>query len=315
MKDHKKIVTHSGLFHADDVFAVSVLIMAHDSCIVERSRSAKEIESADFVVDVGGVYDPATGRYDHHQKGGVKRPLDEQGRVDYPYAAFGLVWKHHGRDAVKAVAAQNGLRDVSDEVVDKVVRTVDEGLVFAVDAADNGILLATKEVTTISHVIASFNKTMWVKEDDDECFEAAVSFACNYLRTQILRELEGLVVYPRRLQEAEWHADGQIAVFDEYYRVSALREPPEGLLYILFPGTSGGWMVQQIPESPGSPKGRLPLPEEWAGLRAEELAVKIGIQAKNDLPFCHNNRFIGGAVSKADALVMAKKAIKLAKKS
>lgn len=34
---------------------------------VTRTRDYALLEAMDVVVDVGGVYDPATHRYDHHQ--------------------------------------------------------------------------------------------------------------------------------------------------------------------------------------------------------------------------------------------------------
>ena len=33
-----------------------------------RTRDPKVLEQCDVVVDVGGVYDPDTHRYDHHQR-------------------------------------------------------------------------------------------------------------------------------------------------------------------------------------------------------------------------------------------------------
>ena len=35
---------------------------------IVRSREQAVLDECDIVVDVGGVYDPATHRYDHHQK-------------------------------------------------------------------------------------------------------------------------------------------------------------------------------------------------------------------------------------------------------
>ena len=35
---------------------------------VVRSRKTEVLASCDIVVDVGGVYDPAIHRYDHHQR-------------------------------------------------------------------------------------------------------------------------------------------------------------------------------------------------------------------------------------------------------
>ena len=84
-----KIVTHSSGFHTDDVFAVAtLLIMLGENADVEiiRSRDMEVIKTGDYVVDVGGVHDPVTNRFDHHQAGGAGKREN-----DIPYASFGLV--------------------------------------------------------------------------------------------------------------------------------------------------------------------------------------------------------------------------------
>ena len=88
----KTVVTHSGNFHGDDVFAVAAfqLLLGVDEVQVIRTRDDATIEKGDYVVDVGGVYDHEQNRYDHHQPGA---PVRENG---IPYAAFGLMWKHYG---------------------------------------------------------------------------------------------------------------------------------------------------------------------------------------------------------------------------
>lgn len=64
-----KIATHNGKFHADEVFAISMLRRLERFADAEiiRTRDAQLLETADVVVDVGGKYDPAAHRYDHHQ--------------------------------------------------------------------------------------------------------------------------------------------------------------------------------------------------------------------------------------------------------
>lgn len=63
------IATHNGKFHADEVFAVSLLkrLDRFADAEVVRTRDPEVLKTADVVVDVGGQYDPATHRYDHHQ--------------------------------------------------------------------------------------------------------------------------------------------------------------------------------------------------------------------------------------------------------
>jgi uncharacterized UPF0160 family protein len=86
-----RVATHPGNFHADDVFAIAVLGLVHGPLDVVRTRDEAVQDAADLRVDVGGRSDPATGDFDHHQKGGAgERPNGIR------YASLGLVWRAHG---------------------------------------------------------------------------------------------------------------------------------------------------------------------------------------------------------------------------
>ncbi len=63
------IVTHNGKFHNDEVCAIALLRLSGQSCDnIIRTRDGEVICKADYVVDVGGLYDPDFKRFDHHQK-------------------------------------------------------------------------------------------------------------------------------------------------------------------------------------------------------------------------------------------------------
>ena len=171
-QDLKKVVTHSGNFHTDEVFACAVLSILHDGAIeVVRSRDPEVWATGDYVVDVGGVYDAETGRFDHHQEGGAG--VRDNG---VPYSSLGLVWKHYGEQVCGSKEA---------------ARLIDEKLVQPVDAADNGI--DTYEVvghTTpylLQSAVGAFRPT-WKEKDrtHDVSFVEALFFA----RTVMLREIQ-----------------------------------------------------------------------------------------------------------------------------
>ena len=85
----KTIVTHSGRFHADDLFATAIMLEYLDGeAEVIRSVDPKVIEKADYVLDIGRVYDPSKNRFDHHQGTAGARSNG------ISYASAGLVWKH-----------------------------------------------------------------------------------------------------------------------------------------------------------------------------------------------------------------------------
>src|SRR3989338_11391159 len=95
------IATHNGVFHSDDVFAVASLLALLEATpavsTVIRTRDEDLIRKADFVVDVGGIYDAEKNRFDHHQEGGAGKRLSARaGENTIPYAAFGLVWLKFG---------------------------------------------------------------------------------------------------------------------------------------------------------------------------------------------------------------------------
>lgn len=70
--------THSGKFHADDVFSAALLLYLNPELTILRGNRVPE-EFAGIVFDIG------RGRYDHHQKDSRVR---ENGIA---YAAFGLL--------------------------------------------------------------------------------------------------------------------------------------------------------------------------------------------------------------------------------
>lgn len=55
--------------NSDEALAVSLLKRTNEfqGANLVRTRDATKLAECDIVVDVGGVYDPATHRYDHHQ--------------------------------------------------------------------------------------------------------------------------------------------------------------------------------------------------------------------------------------------------------
>lgn len=53
-----KIGTHDGVFHADEVLACTMLRYIHIDVEIVRTRNPEILKKMDYLVDVGGVYDP-----------------------------------------------------------------------------------------------------------------------------------------------------------------------------------------------------------------------------------------------------------------
>jgi uncharacterized UPF0160 family protein len=60
---------------------------------IVRSRDADILKDLDTILDVGGVYDPATNRYDHHQRGFAE--VFGHG-FNTKLSSAGLVYRHFG---------------------------------------------------------------------------------------------------------------------------------------------------------------------------------------------------------------------------
>lgn len=83
----------------------------------------------------------------------------------------------------------------------------------------------------------------------------------------------------------------------------------ETIKLVLYPDTNDNWRIQAVPLNEFSYSNRLPLPEEWRGLRDEELSAKSGIEK---CVFVHASGFIGGNQTYEGALAMARRTLQMA---
>jgi uncharacterized UPF0160 family protein len=284
----KTIATHNGNFHADDVFSIAALKTIFPSFTLIRTRDLALISKADVVIDVGGEYDPATDRFDHHQRGGAGER--ENG---IPYSSFGLVWQKYGLEIC------GGNQDIAN--------SVDSGLVSTIDAIDCGYVKGVSEGISLSQTISMFNPTWQEESHFDTCFDEAVEFASRVLTRFIASATGGIsakVIVAKAIEDAE---DPRVIVLEQYTpwkrTVHALSEDA---LYMVYPSNSGDWRIQTVPVEPGSFEDRRSLPKAWAGLSDKALQEVTKI---DDAMFCHNGLFIAGAASFESTMKMAAMAL------
>jgi uncharacterized UPF0160 family protein len=331
-----KIGTHNGVFHADDCFAVAALTLLKLSSKVEvvRTRDAAKLSECTYVVDVGGVYDTTTGRFDHHQgdfydpKGSLEDNL-ARGSVranGVPYSSFGLVWDVHGE-------AICGDRETA--------LAVDTCLVQFIDAADCGYRLAGypqldngwDRPRSLSACISLINPTWEEPKDFDDAFGRAVEVAKRVLvgvmadvacRGDTSAVAEGIAALAPQFQEryeafqrgtanaaelvreAQDAAAGQpVVVFDRFVPWAESVFPAENL-FAVFLAETGTWMVQCIAPKPGSFEKRKALPAHWGGARDEAMDAMTGVAG---CVFTHIGLFICGHKTREGALALAKLAV------
>ena len=299
------LVTHSGKFHCDEVFAYVVLRLAvglgeagTDHTLV-RTRDAALIAGGDVVWDVGSVHDTATARFDHHQRGA---PAREDGT---PFSSAGLVWQVHGEAAMRALlppAQQSLAAAIAAEIDETVVRRIDEN--------DNGVSASPDDRLGLSSLVGDCNPGWDAVQSDeatDAAFAVAVALVDGVLRRRAsalrarLAAAAGIVAAHAasadpRILELDRGMPWKGAVFDHALPV----------VYAVYPVSNGNWMVDCMPPEPGSFAQRLPLPEAWAGLQNAALAEASGVE---DAVFVHVRRFVGGARTREGALEMARRAV------
>ena len=309
------VITHNGVFHADDVVAVVLLTMfgkmMNINVEIVRSRDPAGVAKADVVVDVGGVYDPENGKFDHHQRGCEARWKDGT-----KLSSAGMVWLHYGPALVRDACRFEGMGDTEKhEVYEAVYATC----IKHVDDLDNGqgdLTKGTLSDATLSAAIADFNCGGNASEEEHLlAFEDAVAFAQGVLSRRIHQCIQDV---KQRISLRTQHV-GEIvmleAPMDPVIVAVAL---PDAKLVVM--PQYGQWMVVCLPPSREERfSQRKPFPEVMKGLRGPALAAVLAdgpaqAEAADDEAgaacFVHGGRFCGGMRSQEAALDLAQQVLK-----
>ena len=173
------IGTHSGAFQADEALGVYMLrqLPQYQQAALVRSRDPEVLKPLTIVIDVGGLYDHAQLRYDHHQRGffetfdGENQASKDGGRPDVTgpetatgafktkLSASGLIYKHYGREIICALHPSLGS---SPDALEWVYVKMYKEFMEAIDGNDNGIEIAEavnyKDATSLPHRVHRLNR-------------------------------------------------------------------------------------------------------------------------------------------------------------
>ena len=258
--------THSGKFHADDVFSSALLLYLNPEITITRGNKVPD----DFD---GIVFDIGRGKYDHHQKDSRIR---ENG---IPYAAFGLLWEDLGCEIL------------GDELAEK----FDEAFVQPLDNNDN-----TGEKNELASLIGSFNPSWDENGGTDEAFFRAVSVAGMILENKFARYL-GNERADKRIEEVletrDQTGDSRILVLPEFIPCQKRLSETE-VAFVIFPSNRGGYCIQPQKKE-YSLNYKCSFPSEWLGLENEELQKETGLSSAT---FCHKGGFLMSVGDLSDAI-------------
>ena len=286
-------ITHSGTFHADEIFASLILskILPEITLIRVQELTGKVKENV-IVYDIGG------GKFDHHQLGG-----NGQRSNGVKFAACGLMWKEYGRQVLKKYKVKE---------VDYVWNYVDKNFIQFIDANDNGQLpkLPTDyRDVHISHIIGLFNPKWDEEVESDEKFIQALQLA-EIIFDEFLQDTISKVKAKDLVELAIEKSTNGIMILEQFmpwkeFLLASQKEKAKDINFVVFPSKRGGYNVYAVPKEIGSFENRKGLPIEWRGLRDRALQKVTGVESAR---FCHNAGFICSAETIEDAIKLANKA-------
>lgn len=276
------LVTHSGRFHADEVFAISMVLMVEERQIT-RSRDEEVIKQASIVLDVGAEYNPETLRFDHHQNS-----FTEERENGIPFATAGLIWRHYA----KRIFEVKGLK--GDYEIGFATQWVDDKLIADIDAVDNGMYLDDSR-PSVSQVIAMMNESSDEPEKQEIAFNKAIGFTTEILNNFIkaaIKEAEVVV----ELEEYAKTVENGILVLDKNLPFKDFISSHPEIKRVVYPRTKEQFGVYCNGQQNH-------LPQRFRGLRDTELNEVTGL---TDTIFCHKSGFMAVSLSQESALFMAK---------
>ncbi|KAM9859876.1 MYG1 exonuclease [Aulostomus maculatus] len=327
----KKIGTHNGSFHCDEVLACFFLrqLPEYKDAEIIRTRDPALLAECDIVVDVGGEFDPKRHRYDHHQ-----RTFQESFNSLCPekpwvtkLSSAGLVYLHFGR---RLLAQLTQLKQ-DDKQLEVLYDKLYESFVEEVDAVDNGISQYEGEArysvsTTLSARVGHFNPRWNSKsQDTEEGFKKALVMVGEEFLDRL--DFYKSSWFPARaiVEKAvnERHKvdpSGEVVMFSQggcpwkehMFALERELQIETPIKFVLYSDQNGQWRVQCVPCGLNSFQNRLSLLEEWRGVRDEALSALSGIEG---CVFVHSSGFIGGNKTQEGALEMARRTLQAAARS
>lgn len=293
------IGTHSGIFHADEVVAVSLLSIYFSPAriAVIRTRNNDELRKCNVLVDIG------SGRFDHHQIGG-----NGKRKNGVFYASAGLVWKEFGKEIISNLAGLSG-KYFDGFPTSMIFEKFDSVYIQPVDNIDNGVPEDSCKFDYITSFLPSWNKS--TEDDFNDAFYEVITVTTSILKALLKKMIEHQYSYSWAIKALDASKDSIFEIPTQTF--PWLRPVTDYNLFsynvanfVIFPYPAGGWAAQCVPPSFEEPfKQRIPFPKSWAG-QTTNLPKISGI---DEATFCHNNLFFARANTKEAVIQMCQKAI------
>lgn len=299
VKNIKTMITHAGVFHADDVYSTAFLYLCiekengktiHDA-IISITHSLSHPDMADntlpkvkrvYVVDdtipADGVivYDIGNGEFDHHQFYAKRRNDGTK------YAAFGLLFKEYGHILIPNNRAR---------------LEFDSWFVRSIDNADNGVssnLLSS----AVSAFMPNWNEDN-TPEEVNKNFMVAVISAVNILGRLIIKTNAAYEANETLEKSSVIETDGgKILILEKYlpFNTWAFNH---GFSAAVYPSNRGGYNCCVVSDPKGGNVCRFPV--EWRGC-TDSKKFEAMTELKT-ITFCHASGFMIAADDEIEAIM------------
>ncbi|CAL6074784.1 MYG1_protein [Hexamita inflata] len=297
------IVTHSNDFHADDCLSTFFLKQIFDVTSVVRSRDEEVIKQADIAYDVGGIYDKAALRFDHHQLG--FNEFFPNSTV--PLSSAGVIYRDFGREILLKLQP-----DLTQEQLDFMYNFVYFQFVQAIDGNDNGVdAVESAQINYVTHTTSLPSRVHRCNHISD--FDAAVQM-CTADFTQFVSYIQKKVLPQVQLLKSAFesrflvHNSGRVIKFSGSVSAELLnefeRQFETDILFTVLEKDNQFRVV--CVNQKDSFKLKQGLPEEWRGLRGEVLSQRSGISGG---VFVHKSGFMGVWETESSAMQALEKAM------
>lgn len=300
-----KLITHDKTFHYDEVLGTAVLQLIYSDTEVIRTRSKDIIETGDIVYDVGGVYDSARHRYDHHQStfNDTFSP-----KYNIKLSSAGLIFKHFHEKLFEIYGFTR-----KSPIFDFIVEKVYSEFFLPADANDNGYdcIFGTIKARTVADVVRNYNKLSddSTPEIEMERFMKALNFVSEDLKNYLNYIFTDYVVSYEDMYERVQKCEGDILYVEKSVSSSLIYDIEEDLkkgLKFVIVKTDRDYRIITFPKVRGKFEIKYPLKEEWRGLSGAELDQKSGMEG---CVFVHASGFTGGHKTLEGAFEMCRRSL------
>lgn len=296
------VVTHDGLFYADEVTAVALIgILASYRQVglyITRTRDPKILfERDNILVDVGGRYEPDMRRFDHHFKDAPVHPGEE-----WRMSSAGMIWAEIGNPIIQAL-----FPDLGEDECATVCERFRRSFILPVDLIDNGQAVPSEQPTlSYSALISAMNPPSSADGDERHvAFIEAVNWATTAIKVKIRSLTYAELFRGNVIATLERQLGSEVLVLDQAGPwLDAILESDEmfdryrNFQIAVFPSNNlGEWKIQSFPENR----------KDRFSMRCKAPENLMALNKNHDWVFVHPSGFIGGVRGSREAAIDAAK--------